>query len=60
MLFEASKTNKMRVGRSSPSASTCAAPVPGFVMHTASNMTMEVKALQVENRGEDMGDRKDQ
>ena len=29
-------------------------------MHTASNMTMEVKALQVENRGEDMGDRKDQ
>ena len=37
-----------------------AAPVPGFVMHTASNMTIEVKALQVGNRGEDMGDRKDQ
>ena len=60
MLFEASKTNKMRVGRSSPSASTCAAQGPGFVMHTVSNMTMKVKALQVENRGEDMGDRKDQ
>ena len=29
-------------------------------MHTASNMTIEVKALRVENRGKDMGDRKDQ